>query len=851
MYKSYHLIGTLILTLLISCAQEGALSPDYQTNTLDADNYVPGKARIKISEELAEDLETGDLTLMDGATIRRSFSHGGRYEERMRRAGLHLWYDIDFAASTPLTRASEELMHLDGVDIVEFVPVISSSSSTPVFNDPDLRKQWHYINNGNVLTGRVAGCDINVEAAWKRGVVGSDKVIVAVIDGGVDSSHEDLKDNMWTGTDGNGKAIHGYNFALGSYRIVPDDHGTHVAGTVAAVNNNGIGCCGVAGGDAAKGIKGAGIMSCQIFDGDIQGNEADAIVWAANNGAVIAQNSWGYDLEHNPDMKDTPRIIKEAIDYFNEFAGCDENGNQLPDSPMKGGAVFFASGNEAKAKGYPASYEGCIAVSAVNGDFHLAPYSNYGDWVDIAAPGGEEMRNNLIYSTLIGNRYDGYQGTSMACPHVSGVAALVVSEFGGPGFTREDLIDRLLRTASDISLPETEMGAGMVNASAATAHYGEYLPNVPSFAKSEVLSGTEVRLKFIMPEGNNGVECSRAELFYGTEAFTEAGGNILSISESTRKLHEGDTLVFTVAGLSLNTEYYFSVRGYDAYDNASQLSESQKITTYENLPPEIIANDGTDFTFKQYMNPRISFRVSDPENALKEVKYVNATEHDRMSVNDGIYTVMIEAKNIKAGSYESKIIAEDSHGETAECVIRFVIEENQDPVQSAQMENVLFTSRTKTQTIDMSGYFSDEDGEELKYTATSSDEAVVKTSVAKNSLTLRCSGFGQAEITVKAEDALGKYVQSSFRIVARDGSVPYDLYPNPVTDGRLHIRSSKAEEVKTVISGASGAIVHESSIVPDPFNPAVVDLSGLMSGVYNVKVTDNSGKEFTQNIVKL
>lgn len=841
----------LILALLMSCAENGLHLPDNQTDTPSADNYVPGKARIKISEELATDIEAGELTLMDGATMRRSISHGGRYEERMRRAGLHLWYDIEFEESTPLTRASEELMHLDGVDIVEFVPVISSFSSTPVFNDPDLRKQWHYINSGNALTGRVAGCDINVEAAWKRGAVGSDKVIVAVIDGGVDAAHEDLKDNMWTGTDENGNVINGRNFTLGSYMLVPEDHGTHVAGTVAAVNNNGIGGCGVAGGDAAAGVKGAGIMSCQIFDGDRQGNEADAIVWAANNGAVIAQNSWGYTLENNPDMKDTPEIIKEAIDYFNRFAGCDENGNQLPESPMKGGVVFFASGNEGKSMGYPASYEGCIAVSAMNGAFRRASYSNYGDWVDITAPGGDAQRNNLIFSTVIGNRYDSYQGTSMACPHVSGVAALIVSEFGGAGFTREDLIDRLLKTASDISLPAYEMGAGMVNASAAVAHYGEHLPNVPLFAKSEVLSGTEVSLKFIMPEDNNGVSCSRAELLYGTESFTEAEAGLASICESTRKLHAGDTLEFSVRDLKINTEYHFSVRGYDVYDNASQLSENLSITTYDNLPPEIIANDGTDFIFKQHMTPRISFRVRDPENSLKEVKYDNATEHDRMSVNDGIYTVTIDAKNIKAGSYESRLVAEDSHGKIAECVIRFVIEENHDPVLSAQMENVLFTSRTKSQTMDMSAYFSDEDGEDLTYTATSSDETVVTTSVAKNSLTLKCSGLGQAEITVKAEDALGKSVRSSFRVVARDGSTPYDLYPNPVTDGRLYIRSSQAEEVGIVISGVSGAIVHESRLVPDPFSPAVIDLSGMTSGVYNVKVTDKAGKKFTQNIVKL
>ena len=363
-------------------------------------SYVPGKTIVKVNEELSQLIESGDdvLEIFPGARVSRAFSHGGKYEERMRRAGLHLWYDVEYDESIPLTRASESLNQIEGVEFVENLPVKRMHAATDIFNDTYLNKQWHYYNQGNPITGLQVGCDINVLPAWEKGIKGKDNVIVAVIDAGVDVNHEDLKDNLWVGYDEKGNVIHGYDFVYNSYIIDADDHGTHVAGTIAAVNNNGIGVSGIAGGDAALGIKGAQIMSCQIFSGDKGANEYDAFVWAANNGALIAQNSWGYSKALNPNMNETPNVIKNAIDYFNQYAGCDENGQQLPDSPMKGGIVIFAAGNEGIAEGYPASYEGCLAVSSVAGDYKLAYYSNFGSWIDIAAPGGDLQKRHGIRS---------------------------------------------------------------------------------------------------------------------------------------------------------------------------------------------------------------------------------------------------------------------------------------------------------------------------------------------------------------------------------------------------------------------------------------------------------------------
>jgi hypothetical protein len=139
----------------------------------------------------------------------------------------------------------------------------------------------------------------------------------------------------------------------------------------------------------------------------------------------------------------------------------------------------------------------------------------------------------------------------------------------------------------------------------------------------------------------------------------------------------------------------------------------------------------------------------------------------------------------------------------------------------------------------------------LKYSILSSAESVVKGTIAKDVLTLTSIGYGTAQITVTASDALGKTATAVFNVVVRDGSNAYDLYPNPVTDGKLYVRGAQADEVDVVISGVSGTVVFDGKVSPDPFNPAVVDFTGFTSGVYNVKVTSRSGKSFSQNVVKL
>lgn len=445
------------------------------------------------------------LDILGSYSFERVFPVDANTEARTREAGLHLWYTVKFNKGTDLKAAAERLKQLGEISKVQTNGRIkrayntdskriylsdkalqqktTRSAADDFPNDPGFASQWHYRNlgEGNYdfeklnknQVGAKAGCDVNALEAWKT-CTGDPSIIVAILDEGVMYTHPDLAANMWcnpgesvqgakTDGDGNGYEgdLHGYNFVTESGDITWTDandtgHGTHVAGTIAAVNNNGKGVCGIAGGDGTpnSGVK---IMSCQVFSGQNSvtlAGEARAIKYAADNGAVILQCSWGYNSSESSiingytpgpatekEWAETYPLEKEALDYFINNAGS-------PNGVIDGGIPVFAAGNEyAGNPAFPGAYSKCVSVSSLAADYTPACYTDFGSLVTLSAPGGDleyyskigeqedeywaetetTKQKGAVLSTMIKNGQPAYgymEGTSMACPHVSGVAAL-------------------------------------------------------------------------------------------------------------------------------------------------------------------------------------------------------------------------------------------------------------------------------------------------------------------------------------------------------------------------------------------------------------------------------------------
>jgi thermitase len=442
-------VGALVATLMVAVTVQGA------TQEVESQTGPQGEAREQPSFTAPDGREFAEgqiiVTLEEGATqadlAALNRRNDARTEENLPHSDVNV---VDLPEDLGVEEAVRRYEASPDVEYAE--PDFLLQIVAP--NDPYYPRLYGLNNTGQ--TGGTADADIDAPEAWSI-TTGDPNTVVAVIDEGVDTNHPDLQGNIWTNPDevpgnatdddGNGYVddVHGYDFANDDASVYDpnpisgkgDEHGTHVAGTIAA------------GGDNATGVVGvsweARVMALKFLapNGGFTSDAIEAVNYAVANGARVSNNSWGGGVYS--------QALRDAI------GRADASGHLIVTAAGNDGT------NNATTPQYPCNYSNSniICVAATDDSDALATFSNFGaNTVDIAAPGVG------ILSTLPHNRYGSYSGTSMATPHVSGVAALLKSQ--NPRLTDSQLKARILQFAEPKNKLQGKVATGgRLNAEAA------------------------------------------------------------------------------------------------------------------------------------------------------------------------------------------------------------------------------------------------------------------------------------------------------------------------------------------------------------------------------------------------
>lgn len=914
-----------------------------QTRTDNA-RAIPNRLNIKLKACIVQHIDNSRNTLfiptgsdlldtylrdVGANKIERIFPFAGKDEHRQRAAALNTWYSIAMdRTATRGTRAAAKHQLETIADyaepayhaVLESPEYISDDGDSETqankgkyFNDPLYDKQWNLHNNGNIgnytdATGKriissIKHADINAEAAWRQ-TTGDPSVVVAVVDGGIDIHHEDLQESIWINKneipdngiddDNNGYVddVYGYNFTEDNALITPTRHATHVAGIIAARNNNGKGISSIAGGNGNPNT-GVRLMCCQIFRNNPNYNpsdkhspetigtgdrnrEAAAIVYGANNGAIISQNSWGYDRV----MKQTPQVIKDAIHYFNTYAGGDKTNKPL----MQGGLVIFAAGNDAtSAPSMPSAESSVVSVSSFNPDFSASWYTNYGSWTDISAPGGSKPVNGLyplqdgqptsaILSTVpatTAHPNGGYaymQGTSMATPHVSAIAALIVSKYGNARFTAKQLRERLLTGVRPMDynkyLTETyrnSMGSGYADALAALTDYDhDTTPTAPLFLVNRAKPDYG-KIRMAWTSKNNGANGSLQKyvLYCSKHPVTtanRANKDVIAYNIPAQFAKENQAIQYTVTHLDNNTKYYFGILAEARNGHQSSLTVlPNSIATLNNTPPQITPDTESErITLAGNDTRDITLRIEDPENHKWTVAFSTVDKLRIVHTKSGV-NIHIEAKQYMPGVYPVTVSARDELG--AKSSYRFIIEVVADKIPSMKTQARKIRLRLgERRQIDLREITDDEDVNSVKYELMNSEEQGKDVLVKDGRMDVVGSTWGQRQIHIKATDKHGQSGTMAFDVFVYRNEGIYSLFPT-ITSGMLYLKVGDTIDghVKWQIRNVAGKLVKanafDTSSLDADKRTYTMNVSSLTVGQYTLYITCQ-GKTYQEMFVK-
>ena len=889
-------------------APEGTSPRSVATSTTGVNrSIIPGRLVVKIKPSALDGIVTGKKGTLElrsvPSSLQSTFNRVGvksirplfpdypEFRERRHKAGLDRWmvltYDTDIAPTEARLMMAEEEDAFESVELQYYLEKPScetypmtldeqdlsaqKKSTGATFNDPLLRDQWHLHNDASLGASATAKADINAFDAWAVNT-GDPKVVVCIVDGGVDFRHEDIAANFdlsrsynfMYDEDGNVKGDMGVE-------IYPDEggHGTHVAGLVAAVNNNGVGVCGIAGGDGTD-DSGITLINAQVYGvgAERSAGGAAGIVWGADHGAVISQNSWGYTY---PGPGSIPRYDKEAIDYFINNAGKDDKGNQLPDAPMKGGVVIFAAGNDGMDyRNFPGAYDGAIAVGAFAWDFRVSFFSNRGDWVDILAPGGDMKHfgpKASILSTAPTNQYpSGYtymDGTSMACPQVSGVAALILSKFGGKDFTPEMLKERLLHAIRpyDVNVLNPSfvgrLGAGYIDAGRALLSDGGKAPyKVEGLAVKPSFTGAEVTWKVSADEDALLSSPTAAHyLLYLSDDTTLSASDLVKGKPVGKVYGEekqiGETLSLHLRNLQDSKKYVVGVVAEDEFGNSSTPAVLQFETPKNNAPEVVSGLPAGELVVPSVLKTEFVLTIKDADGHTWKHELAGDTKGVDALRNDDNIRVIIQPVQKEEGTYTFTLRLTDEFGKKQEYPFSFRFVKYKRPEFVGEMSAMLIGLRGGAVTLPLGDKISYTEAVPVTFEAQSSAPGAVSVGIDGQNLVLTPKQIGNATITIVAKDKIGQ-TGTSFKVqVVPDAEATVSLlYPIPAKSTlNLLLHPSVKTATVTVTSIRGERLKHLSTDVKSDHKVSL-DIHDLASGSYILTVETPERPVFKTTFLK-
>ena len=570
--KCSNILPIGILFLILICSEFSLIKAENPPLADIRSHITPGELLIRLTPAAASDVErlhaNAPISLLHAKHNVQSLHPLFPYLARPSlNPNLRRIYLLRFSPDAPLEALKTAYQQHPLVEAVEYNYLRPTLADPIIPNDPKYPEQWNLPL-------------MNLPQAWAV-EKGDRSVVIAIIDSGIDYRHEDLAPKAWINPreipenglddDGNGYTddVYGWDFtdapnlqAEGDYLegdnepIDESGHGTHVAGIAGAMPDNGIGIAGVAWQCPLMAIR-AGLSlggSSRMQDDD----SASAIVYAADNGASVINMSWGSERRSF--------VIQDAIDY----------------AYAHGAVLVAAAGNSQKpAAIFPAAYRKVIAVASTEQHQQRFYQSNFGASIDIGAPG------NVILSTQIDNRYRRLTGTSMASPHVAGVAALLRAK--RPTLTHEEVRHILINTADPVhqedsdELDEKFVGAGTVNAARALFASGALQARILA---PETNSGGADAITFVGNTG--GYKFQSWQLSYG-ESTVPTEFTPFTQPATTQKI--GETLA--VWDTTTVPEGIYTVRLTATATDGHQ-THDQVVLSVDRTPPQVISLTATE-----------------------------------------------------------------------------------------------------------------------------------------------------------------------------------------------------------------------------------------------------------------